>query len=241
MNKLFKVELFLITKKNNSIFLVALIIYSFLTSNVFVWSKNSNTYIANSNEYNNIFFDSLISNFTFIWGLFFVYSYFSEFKNGFYSRLILNDFKRIDILKLKYFRMFFLLAANIILSIILYYSVQYIQFDSIKYQLNLQSLFLLLQILLMVFYSLCLAYLLCLYTNNMILSIFLVYFLTKLDLTLSYFEQIKLEVAKFNYLPISCIEKSVYDNINYLPYFVFLIYICLIIYFTKQKQLKINF
>lgn len=241
MNRLFKVEIFLITKKNNFIFLVSLILYSFLTSNIFVWSKNSNTYIADTNQYNNIFFDSLISNFTFIWGLLFIYSYFSEFKNGFYSRLILNDFKRIDIHKLKYIRILLILIVNIILFIILYYIVQYIQFDSYKYQLNLRTLFLLFQILLMIFYSLCLSYVLCLYTNNMLLSIFLIYFFTKLDLALSYFEQIKPIVSEFNYLPISCIRHSVSNNISYFSYLIYLGYILLFIFFTKRKQLTINF
>lgn len=241
MNKLLKVELFLLTKKNNFIFLVALIAYSILSSNIFVWTKKNNTFIANSNDYNSVFFDSLVSNFTFIWGLFFVYSYFTELKNGFYARLILNDFKRIDILKLKYYRIFFLLIVNFSLSIIIFYLVQYIQFNSIEYHLSFQSLFFIVQILLMIFYSLCLSYIFCLCINNMILSIFLVYIVTKMDVTLSYLEQINPLISKFNYLPISCIKHSTYNDISYLSCLIYLIYTLLFIYFIKRKQLKINF
>jgi hypothetical protein len=241
MNKLFKIELFLISRKNNLFFLFALFLYTLVACNIYVWNQKNKVYIENSNHFNKIYFDSLYPILTFTWGLIFVYSYFSETKNGFYSRLIINDYNRGALLKLQHIKIFYLWLFNFVLFLILYYLVQYMQFDAIKYQVNKVWLFFLLHIFLVVFYSLSLSYFLCLYTNNMILSIFGLYFITKMDVLLFLFEQNEPLIAKLNYLPISAINHSNYNNISYLSYLIFGLYMVLLFFLIKIKQAKINF
>lgn len=241
MTKIIKVGWFLFISNSNSLLLTIIGVYLFSVSNVLIWTKKENLYVANSSYFSKIFYDSLISNYTFIFGMAFILKYFTEYKNGLYTRLLLNGFSRHSLLKLEYYRILFLLLFSIFLFFIYYYIVQFLQFESIKFAFCTATYFYLIAILIITFYTLCLAYFLSLIIKNMIFAIFLLFFITKTDVILSYFEVFYPKISRFNYLPISCVSHFILANTSYISILIFIIQLILINWIIKRKQLKINF
>lgn len=242
MNKLVKTAYFLIFTNKNYLFYIALSIYSYFLSNIYIWSKLNEQNIETNSEYSKLFSDSLLSNFSFIWGVVYIYLYFTEIKKGFVPRFILNDYTRRDILKLNGLKIIIIVFIVNIITIFVFFLVQYQQFNQIIFGVDKYSMLIIIQFIFIQTYCLILAYFLCLTSKNMIVSIIILLFATKIDIALYYFGQSFTQIHKYNFLPITSVKQiSYYSSTNHISVISYFIIISLLIYFIFKKQSSINY